>query len=142
LPINWDGRKWGETVILEKTPKWLGMSSMAILLLASTLPSQAESYASLRTNGYKTSKLTRGASGSLGWFVSSGEKKFFCPMRVGIAYVGKTGMVGFTSSGRQVALNRKVYEQRVGFDPTTPQLSDLQAGRPNPRNVRNCAPAK
>ncbi|TIV69170.1 MAG: hypothetical protein E5V89_19950 [Mesorhizobium sp.] len=122
--------------------KWLGVSSMAVFLLASITPSHAESFSSLQASGYKTSKLTRGASGSLGWIVSNGEKKFFCRMRAAIASVGKTGMVGFTASGRQVPMSRKVYEQRVGFDPTAPQLSDLKAGRPNARDVGSCAPAK
>ncbi|RWB22767.1 MAG: hypothetical protein EOQ40_03430 [Mesorhizobium sp.] len=140
--MNRNGTTGGGTMAKMKPMNWLGVSSMAIFLLASIAPSHAESYSNLQTGGYKTSKLTRGASGALGWIVSNGEKKFFCRMRVGAAYVGKTGMVGFTSSGRQISENRKVYEQRVGFDPTLPQLSDLKAGRPNARDVGACAPAK
>ena len=121
----------------------LGLCSVAIFLLASIVSSSAESYSKLQSDGYKTSKLTHGASGSLGWIVSNGEKKFFCRMRVAHAYVGKSGMVGFTSSGRQIGLNRKVYEKYAGgFDQSASQLSDLKAGRPNARDVGNCSPAK
>lgn len=102
----------------------------------------AESYAALQGQGYKTSKLTRGASGSLGWFVIGGGKKFFCPMRVATAQVGKTGLIGFTSSGKQVPMNRKVYEHYAGSASIYPQLSDLQAGRPRPQDVRACIPAR
>lgn len=102
----------------------------------------AESYAALQGEGYKSSKLTRGASGSLGWFMVGGGKKFFCPMRVATARVGKTGLIGFTSSGKQVPMNRKVYEHYAGSASIYPQLSDLQAGRPRPQDVRACVPAR
>ncbi|QND55722.1 hypothetical protein [Mesorhizobium huakuii] len=122
---------------------WLGAVSTVLFLLISALPSNAESYSSLQGKGYKTGKLTRGASGNLGWFVSGAGKKFFCTLHVAHAYVGKTGMVGFTSAGQQISLNRKVYEQYAGgFDASAPQLSDLKAGRLNARDVGNCAPAK
>jgi hypothetical protein len=115
---------------------------MAIVLLGWIAPSFAASYSDLQSKGYHTGKLTRGASGSLGWVVSNGKEKFFCPMRVGVAYDGK-GMVGFTSSGRQISLDRKVYEQQVGgFDPSLPQLSDLRAGQPNARHVGSCHPVR
>ncbi|MBZ9670791.1 hypothetical protein [Mesorhizobium sp. ES1-3] len=126
-----------------RLPYWMGAASAALFLLGSGFPSNAESYSNLQSKGYKTSKLTRGASGSLGWFVSSGEKKFFCKMHVGMAYVGSTKMIGFTSAGAQVPLNRKVYESHAGgHDDAIPQLSDLKAGKPNTRDVGNCAPAK
>ncbi|WP_246694480.1 hypothetical protein [Mesorhizobium sp. M2E.F.Ca.ET.209.01.1.1] len=126
-----------------KVVKRLGIPSVALLLMASVAPAHAESYSNLQSSGYKTSKLTRGASGSLGWYVSNGEKKFFCRMRATNAYVGKTGMVGFTSSGKQLSLDRKVYEQYAGgFDPSMPQLADLKAGRLNARSVGYCVPAK
>jgi hypothetical protein len=104
-------------MLIKERANLLGICSVAIFLLASIAPSNAESYSNLQGSGYKTSKLAHGASGSLGWIVSNGEKKFFCRMRVAHAYVGKTGMVAFTSSGRQVALDRKVYEKYAGgFD--------------------------
>lgn len=43
-------------------------------------------------------------------------------MRVGMAYVGSTKMIGFTSAGGQVSLNPKVYESHAG-DMTTPYPS-------------------
>jgi hypothetical protein len=130
-------------MIVKNLSKWFGATSMAVFLLASTTPSHAESYSNLQGKGYKTGKLSRGASGSLGWFVSNGEKKYFCRMRVAVAYVGNTGMVAFTSSGRQIPADRKVYEKCIGGpDSSIPQLSDLKAGKPNARNVGSCDPAK
>jgi len=130
-------------MVATKTASWLGASSMAMFLLASIVPSHAETYSNLQSGGYKTGKLTRGASGSLGWIVSNGKNKFFCRMRAAHAYVGKTGMVCFTSSGRQISMDRKVYEQYAGgFDASAPQLSDLKAGKLDARDVGACAPAK
>ncbi|MCP9230802.1 hypothetical protein NMG46_11170 [Mesorhizobium sp. LMG 17147] len=76
---------------IKNLPKWLCATSTAVFLLASIAPSHAESYSNLQGKGYKTGKLSRGASGSLGWFVSNGEKKYFCRMRAAQAYVGSTG---------------------------------------------------
>ncbi len=130
---------------------WMDRAKALVRLAAAVMAAQfamplthanAESYAALQGQGYKTSKLTRGASGSLGWFVVGGSTKFFCPMRVTTAQVGKTGLVGFTSSGKQVRLDRKVYEQHAGSASIYPQLSDLQAGRPRPQDVRACVPAR
>lgn len=120
----------------------LAAAVTAALFAMPLMPANAESYAALQGQGYKTSKLTRGASGSLGWFMISGSHKFFCPMRVATAQVGKTGLMGFTSSGAQVRLDRKVYEQHAGSASIYPQLSDLQAGRPRPQDVRACIPAR
>lgn len=117
----------------------------AVIAALSAMPmtsANAESYAALQGQGYKTSKLTRGASGSLGWFVIGGGKKFFCPMRVATAQVGKSGLIGFTSSGKQVPMNRKVYEHYAGSASIYPQLSDLKAGRPRPQDVSACVPAR
>lgn len=130
---------------------WMDKAKAPVRLAAAVIAAQfamplthanAESYAALQGQGYKTSKLTRGASGSLGWFVIGGGKKFFCPMRVATAQVGKTGLIGFTSSGKQVPMNRKVYEHYAGSASIYPQLSDLQAGRPRPQDVRACIPAR
>ncbi|MES0155731.1 hypothetical protein NKJ81_19280 [Mesorhizobium sp. M0018] len=129
-------------MIIKNLPKWLGATSMAVFLLASITPSHAESYSNLQSKGYKTGKLSRGASGSLGWFVSNGEKKYFCRMRAARAYIGTTGMVAFTAAGRQISLDREVYEKYAGFDASIPQLSDLKAGKLNKQAVGNCGPAK
>jgi hypothetical protein len=119
---------------------------VAAVLVAVSLaatPASAESYASLLKHGYKTGKISRGKSGALGWIVSNGEKRYFCTMRAALAYGGSQGMVGFTSSGKQMNLNRKVFEANLGGpDPTIPQLADLKAGRPDPRDVGSCAPAR
>ena len=121
---------------------WLRTASTVLLLAASAGPSHAESYSSLQSQGYTTSKMMRGASGNLGWTVAKGGKKYFCTMRAATAYVGTKGMVAFTSAGRQITLDRQVYEKSVGFDPSMPQLSDLKAGKLNAADVGNCAPAR
>ena len=123
--------------------KWFGVVSCVMPCLLSTVPANAESYAGLQANGYRTGKLVRGASGSLGWIVSKGQKRWFCRLGVSNAYVGKSGMVAFTSAGRQVRLDRETYEKYAGgSDASIPQLSDLQAGRLNARDVGACSPAK
>jgi hypothetical protein len=121
---------------------WLRMAATVLFLAASATPSHAESYSSLESQGYTTSKMMRGASGNLGWAVAKGGKKYFCKMRAARAYVGTKGMVAFTSAGRQIELDRQVYEGSVGFDSSIPQLSDLKAGKLTAANVGNCAPAK
>ncbi|UVK51809.1 hypothetical protein DBIPINDM_005122 [Mesorhizobium sp. AR02] len=134
---------WGVRMAIKALPYWLGAASAALFLLTSAFPSNAESYSNLQSKGYKTGKLARGASGNLGWFVSDGQTKFFCKMHVGLAYVGSTKMIGFTSAGAQVSLDRKVYESHTGgHDDSIPQLADLKAGKLNARDVGNCAPAK
>lgn len=125
-----------------RAPARLAAAVIAVLFAMPLTPANAESYAALQGQGYKISKLTRGASGSLGWLMVGRGKKFFCPMRVATAQVGKTGLIGFTSSGKQVRLDRKVYEQHAGSASIYPQLSDLQAGRPRPQDVRACVPAR
>ncbi|CAM5654953.1 hypothetical protein MAUB1S_11380 [Mycolicibacterium aubagnense] len=119
----------------KRSAKWLAV--ILVATTASVTPSRAE-YSDLQAQGYKTGKLTRGASGSLGWYVSNSEKKFFCRMRGIYAYIGKTGLVIFTSSGRPIPLNRKNYMD----NPLIPQLSDLRAGKLNSRDVGYCHPAK
>ena len=64
-------------------------------------------------------------------------------MKAATAYVGKSGLVSFTSSGRQIKSNRKAFEAYIGGpDKTIPQLSDLKAGRPKERDVGKCLPLK
>ncbi|MBS1180372.1 MAG: hypothetical protein H6Q99_252 [Proteobacteria bacterium] len=112
-----------------------------IAVFATTSTAQAESFTKLTQQGYKLGKLTTGKSGLPGWIASNGTKKYFCKMWASKAYIGKTGMVGFTSSGRRVGMDRATYESIVGgFDPSIPQLSDLEAGRVKPANVDSCVP--
>ncbi|RWN99589.1 hypothetical protein [Mesorhizobium sp.] len=75
-------------------------------------PIDAESYINLQGKGYKTGKLSRGVSGSLGWIVQiPADRKVY-----------------------------EKYTR--GPDSSIPQLSDLKAGKPNARNVGSCGPAK
>jgi hypothetical protein len=120
----------------------LGLATI-LFTCAPLAQAMAESYPNLVKQGYKTSKLSKGPSGALGWIVTNGEKKFFCKMFVGSVYVGSTGMVGFTASGRKIPMDRKVFENAIGGpDPSIPQLEDLEAGRPNKRDVGPCTPRK
>jgi len=124
--------------------RFCGKTLLAALVFSViSTQANAESYSRLQASGYKTGNMTRGASGSLGWFVTNGEKRFFCSSGVSLAYNGKNGMVGFTSSGRQITIERKVFEKRAGKNTKgIPQLSDLKAGRLQPSDVGSCRPVK
>lgn len=132
--------------VMELTVITAKSSLAAIAFLALVLPAtqgHAESYPKLIEQGYKTSTMTRGASGSFGWKVSNGEKKYFCRLKASTAYVGSTGMVSLTSSGRQIKLDRKTFDSQIGGpDANIPQLADLKAGKPKDRNVGVCSPIK
>ncbi len=113
-----------------------------LTVLASAGGAQAASYASLVAQGYRTSPLTRNAAGLDGWKVSNGEKSYFCKRAAAMAYVGRSGLVSITSSGRHIKSDRKIWEaRRGGPDPSLPQLSDLQKGRLRPQDVGACTPS-
>jgi len=81
----------------------------------------AESYLNLLKQGYSAGKLVPGKSGNLGWVLSNGDQKFFCCLNAGVAYAGKKEMVGFTTSGRMIKLDRAVFEASIGgLDPSIP----------------------
>lgn len=121
------------------------LSIAAVLLGTLALPASAnaESFSKLAGQGYSVGPLGQGRSGGLGWVLSKGDKRFFCRMRVSQAYVGRDGMVSFTTSGRMVKLDRAVFEAAIGGpDPSIPRLEDLKAGRVQPANVGSCAPVR
>jgi len=122
--------------------KWLVAVAMAGLTAMPGI-AQAESFSKLARQDYAVGKLTRGKSGAYGWIVSNGSKRFFCRLNVSLAYVNKKEMVSLTSSGRIVKLDRATFEASIGgHDPSIPQWSDLQAGRPKPADVGSCAPVR
>jgi len=104
-----------------------------------TNDADAASYNNLTKQGYKTGKLSRNPAGIRGWRLSKGADRYFCKMRVSLVYVGKSGMVGFSSSGRQIKMSRKAYESKTGgHDKRIPQMRDLKAGRLEPNHVGSC----
>ena len=108
-------------------------------IVFATIDADAASYKSLTTQGYKIGKLSRNPAGIRGWQLSKGAGRYFCKMRVSAVYVGKSGMVGFTSSGRQIKMSRKAYESKTGgHDKRIPQMRDLKAGRLKPNHVGSC----
>lgn len=111
----------------------------AVVVLSIGGAAQAASYASLVSQGYETGALTKNRAGIQGWTVRKGESAYFCRMAAGMAYVGRTGLVSITSSGRRIKIDRAVWEaSRGGADPSLPQLSDLEAGRLRPQDVGAC----
>lgn len=112
-----------------------------IAMIAAMGIAQAESYAKLAQQGYKLGKLTTGKSGLPGWVASNGGKQYFCKMKAARAYVGKTGLVMFSTNGRPIEVDRATYDAAIGGpDPSIPQLSDLKAGRVKPGDVDACLP--
>ncbi|MCJ9670429.1 MULTISPECIES: hypothetical protein [unclassified Neorhizobium] len=118
------------------------LAVVAMVAVSIATPVQAASYKELVSQGYKTGKLTRGPSGAQGWILSKDKTREFCLMTATSAYVGKAGMVAFTSAGRQVKIDRKVFESHAGSAGPLPQLEDLNAGRPSPDDVGVCRPVK
>ena len=99
----------------------------------------AASYKRLKSKGYKTGKMIKNRAGIRGWMVSGEGKKYFCKLRSATFYVGKSGMVVYTSAGRGIKLDRKTYDKlRGGPDPSIPQLADAKAGRIKPNHVGRC----
>lgn len=112
-------------------------SACAFFVMATT--ADAASYKRLVAKGYGTGQMTRSGSGGLGWVVSNGKESYFCKMKATLAYVSKTRMVSFTAAGRQIELDRKVFEKSMGGRTgRIPNLSDLEAGRLHPDDVGSC----
>ena len=125
---------------MRETHKALITVAVCVAISAATAAAaHAASYERLKSQGYETGQLTRAQSGAYGWILSGAGKRYFCRMDATVAYVGSTEMVAFTSSGRQIALDRAVYERSLGNKKAhVPQMSDLKAGRPDPRDVGRC----
>jgi hypothetical protein len=130
--------------MLAKTGRdWAAMGLIVCGLALAITPALAESYAGLQKQGYKTSKMSRSASGAQGWVVTNGEKKFFCKLKASMAYVSSSGLVSILSNGKQIKLDRKTFEAGIGGpDPNIPQLADLKSGKPGARDVGSCSPQK
>lgn len=112
-----------------------------VAVIATAGAAQAESFTKLTQQGYKLGKLTTGKSGLPGWIASNGTKQYFCKMTASRAYVGKKGLVIFSTNGRPIEVDRATYEAGIGGpDPAIPQLSDLKAGRIKPADVGSCLP--
>lgn len=123
--------------------QFIRLAAVLLSMLAVPGVSRAESFSRLAGQGYSVGPLAQGRSGGLGWVLSKGEQQFFCRMRVSQAYVGRNGMVSFTSSGRMIKLDRATFEAAIGGpDPSIPRLEDLKAGRLRPENVGSCAPVR
>jgi hypothetical protein len=119
----------------------LGALTVGLALKAG--PASAESYQGLLKKGYTVGKMSQSKSGSLGWVLTGKDGKQFCESRVGLAVVDKKTLVGFTSSGRMITVNRAVFEASIGGpDPSLPLLSDIKAGRVGPQHVGFCAPLR
>lgn len=123
--------------------QFIRLTAVLLAMLAVPGLSRAESFSRLAGQGYSVGPLAQGRSGGLGWVLSKGDQQFFCRMRVSQAYVGRNGMVSFTSSGRMIKLDRATFEAAIGGpDPSIPRLEDLKAGRLRPENVGSCAPVR
>lgn len=110
-----------------------------VALLCVPAMAQAETFKGLSGQGYVAGPLAKNKAGIWGWtFLKSGTR-YFCEMRVAVAYSGKKGMVGFTSSGRMIKIDRATYEANIGGpDASLPQYEDLKAGRVRASDVGSC----
>ena len=116
------------------------LAAGAAFLAASATAVQAASYKKLKSQGYTTGQLTRAASGKHGWVVTGADKRYFCRLDATVAAVSKTKLVYILDSGRQIALDRAAYMASLGNKKVRiPNMSDLKAGRPDPRDVGRCS---
>lgn len=108
--------------------------------LATTMstPTIAASYKQLQQKGFKTGTFTQNRAGLSGWYVSKGNMKYFCRHRLSIMIVNARQLVFIVSSGRLIKGDRKAYESRTKLDPSTPNYSDVKAGRISSNYVGRC----
>ena len=112
---------------------------VAVSFSGAFVGAHAASFESLKNSGHKVSSWTRNAAGKLGWKLTKGQSRHFCRLSASKAYVGSTGLVGFTSAGRQIKMSRKAWEQtQPKNDPRIPQLSALKSGTMSSRFVGRC----
>lgn len=113
----------------------------ALGLFVAPSVASAETMEKLVKDGFKVSKLTNSKSGRLGWHVTKDDRKYFCPIGFASAYIDDKKMYGFSTSGRPIAMDRKVYDDYIGGpDPNIPYWKDIQAGRLRPGDVDPCVP--
>ncbi|WP_026791951.1 hypothetical protein [Pleomorphomonas oryzae] len=112
-------------------------------LLAVPSVSHAKSMESLVQDGFKVSKLTRGKSGLAGWYLTKEDQKYFCPIRVALVYVDSKKMIGLSTQGSQIILDRATFDAHIGGpDPTIPYWKDVVVGNVKPQHVNPCLPSK
>ena len=115
----------------------------ALGLLAAPSVASAKPMESLVQDGFKVSKLTRGKSGLAGWYLTKGDQKYFCPIRLALAYVDDKNMIGLTTQGAQITLDRATFDAHIGGpDPTIPYWKDVVVGKVKPDDVKPCLPSK
>ena len=119
------------------------MIAAALGMLAMPSIASAKSMESLVQDGFKISKLTRGKSGLAGWYLTKGDQKYFCPIRLALAYVDDKNMIGLTTQGAQITLDRATFDAHIGGpDPTIPYWKDVVVGKVKPADVKPCAPSQ
>lgn len=130
----------------KKLNYFIALLATTAMFLTVPQTSEAASYKKLIKNGYKISTLTRSKGGSAGWFLSNGQKRYFCKIRVATMYVGKTGLISMSpTTGRIMQLDRAVFEKHLGGPVPIkgiPQLRDIKAGRIKPHHVRGYSPVR
>ncbi len=115
----------------------------AVGLFAMPSVASAATMEKLVQDGFKVSKVTRGKSGQLGWNLTKGDEKYFCPAFLASAYIDSKRMYKFTSSGDAIEMSREVFDSYIGGpDPNIPYWKDVQVGRVKPADVKPCLPTK
>ena len=115
----------------------------ALGMLAVPSMANAKSMESLVQDGFKVSKLTRGKSGLAGWYVTKGDQKYFCPIRLALAYIDDKDMMALTTQGAQMIIDRKTFDDYLGGpDPTMPYWKDVVVGKVRPGDAKPCLPSQ
>ena len=96
--------------------KTLVLTLLILPLATASCTTRGADYEDLVAQNYKTSTLMKNKAGLPGWEVTNGENTYFCRMAATMA-------VG----------DNDTYNP---FD--NPKLSDLEAGRPRPKDAKRC----
>ena len=120
-------------------PLLLGAMILTSGLVLSANHAHAGKYDRLKSDGYKTSSMRKNAAGTPGWVLKKDSKRYFCRLKTTVVILNSKTLIGFTSSGRQVGVDRKAYESRSGsVENRYPKMSDVKRGTIASRFVGSC----
>ena len=110
-----------------------------VVLVAATFSTKAASFKTLKKKGYNIGKLTKNKAGQHGWILSKDGEKHFCKMKASGGIAGSK-IIGFSTSGRQIPLDRKAYEEYSGVsaEKRYPYMKDLKNGTMDKKWVGSC----
>lgn len=113
----------------------------AVLAGCQTTGGSGADYESLKSQGYKTSRLTTNRGDAKGWYLTGPGDRYFCRSRVSSVVEYAPGKFGVhVSASRIVDIDIKSYKDHLGDeDVHIPKLWEIRAGKPKPQDVAGCS---